>query len=221
MEIKAVAFDIDGTLYPNASMYLRSAPFFLTHLRQFSCFSRVRKEIRTMRPVRNFKEIQAQLFAKYMGIPEEKAKRIIENSFYKRWESTFRYVKPFPNIKEILSDFKAAGLKLGVMSDFPVDRKLRLLGLDDYWDCMFSSEDTGYLKPEPEPFLALAECLKIPPANILYVGNNYEYDIIGAKNAGMLTAHLTKKPISGGKADISFFDYKELRDIVLRHRALG
>ena len=44
--IDAVAFDIDGTLYPNSALYRRMIPFFLTNVRFMLAFGEVRREIR-------------------------------------------------------------------------------------------------------------------------------------------------------------------------------
>ncbi len=81
------------------------------------------------------------------------------------------------------------------MSDFPIlDRVENLLGIQDsFWDILYSSEDTGYLKPHKVPFLKIIEDLNLSSNNILYVGNSYEYDILGAKNVSMKAAFFFKK----------------------------
>lgn len=48
-----------------------------------------------------------------------------------------------------------------------------------------SSEESGMLKPAPEPFLDLAARLRLEPAQILYVGNSPSLDIAGAHGVGM------------------------------------
>ena len=46
-EIRAVAFDIDGTLYPDFRLYWRLPAYFLKNLRFFLAFQRVRKRLHT------------------------------------------------------------------------------------------------------------------------------------------------------------------------------
>jgi putative hydrolase of the HAD superfamily len=211
MRLQVVAFDVDGTLYPNRAMYLLSVPFAFRYFGILSAFARVRREIRKIRPINDFYRTQAELFARYRGVPVEKAVETIETVIYGRWESLIRYVKPFPFVGETLGELKKAGLKLAVLSDFPLRNKLKYLNLDGYWDYAKSSEESGYLKPAPEPFQDLVNHFSVPPEEILYVGNSYNYDIDGAKRCGLAAAHLTKNAPWNSDADFSFTDYRELR----------
>ena len=194
MDIDAVAFDIDGTLYPNSRMYLNSVLFSLTRLRFLYYFRQVRMRIRSVRPLSNFREAQAQILADLMHVPYEHARNRIERAIYSRWQRIFRHIRPYPYLSDFLLRLQSHGYAIGVMSDFPVGDKLAHLNLPQVWDCVISSEETGYLKPNPEPFLYLASSLGTVPERVLYVGNSYEYDIIGAFNVGMKTAHLAREP---------------------------
>ncbi|MEW5817014.1 MAG: HAD family hydrolase [Spirochaetota bacterium] len=214
MKIKAVAFDIDGTLYPNYQLYFRSIPLFISNPRLALHFSKVRKRIRTIRPITDFRKLQAELLSEAMNISYSRSFRLIEENIYTRWESTFHGIKVYPQIRTLLKELKEEGLKLGVLSDFPVARKLEYLKLNEGWDCTICSEETGYLKPNPEPFMRLSEDLDTSPGEILYVGNHYEYDVVGALRAGLKAAHIGKKQNSGSKADLTFSSIDELRNCI-------
>jgi putative hydrolase of the HAD superfamily len=162
-----------------------------------------------MRPIEDFRKLQAELLARSMRIPPEWAGRLIQEIIYERLEDRFRQIRPFPNLLETLADLKAMGFKLAILSDFPVRRKLQYLGLDGVWDLAACSEETHYLKPNPEPFLAVAGRLSIPPGEILFVGDKYHYDILGAHRVGMRTAHLTRNPHGRSVADLSFRTYRD------------
>ncbi len=211
MVIKAVAFDVDGTLYPNSSMYLYSIPEAIRHPLFLYKFSRVRKKIRGIRPIDDFRALQARIMSESLRIPEAEAAALIETIVYRRWELILKKVRLYKGVREIIAYLKGRRFKLGVLSDFPVKRKLNLLGLDGHWDCAFSSEETGYLKPNPEPFYRLSQCLDTEPEHILYIGNSYRYDVVGAGNAGLKTAHLTAKSIKESPADVSFKKYDDLK----------
>ncbi|TVQ39361.1 MAG: HAD family hydrolase [Spirochaetaceae bacterium] len=215
MGLKAVAFDIDGTLYSNTRMQLQSLPFVLCHARLLSAFGRVRRQLRLIRPIEDFHGLQAELFGREIGESAARAAEIIDTLFYRRWERVLERVPLFPEVVATVEAFRGAGLKVAVASDFPVRRKLSILGLEGLWQCEISTEEVGYLKPNPEPFQALLECLGEQPRQVLYVGNSYRYDVEGAKAVGMVAAHLVKRPPAQSIADFSFHRFAELRRWVL------
>jgi putative hydrolase of the HAD superfamily len=210
MPIKAVAFDIDGTLYPNAVMYLKSLPFALTHLRLMLAFARVRKEIRALRPIDDHHELESRMLAERLRISPDEARERIEREIFGVWEAVLDRVKPFPHVRECIEQLRAAGFPIAVTSDFPVEKKLERLGFSGLFDCRLWTEESGYLKPNPEPFLELAACMGLTPEEILYVGNSYDYDVLGAKRVGMHAAHLSRRPRRETVADVTFSDYREL-----------
>jgi len=213
--VEAVAFDVDGTLYPNSTMYLKSLPFAVLNLRLMIAFAAVRREIREHRPVPDLRELEDRLLGERLGIGPEAARALIERKIYGEWEEVLDRVRPYPNVRDCLVRLRESGLPVAVTSDFPVERKLHRLGLDGLFDCRLWSEESGYLKPHPEPFEQLAGCLGVAANRVLYVGNSYEYDVLGAKRAGMLAAHLSRRPPRDTVADFTFSNYRDLCDWVL------
>lgn len=214
MSIKAVGFDIDGTLYPNNAMYIKSIPFFLRKPFLIYHFGIVRKQLRRIPYTGDFREAQAKFLARRLNIKNDEAYDLIEREIYKGWAPYFDRLRLYPDVARVLAAIKAKGLKLGAMSDFPVEDKLKRLGIEGLWHTAFSSEDTGKLKPYKEPFLHLAAQLGVKAEEVLYVGNNYEYDVIGSKNAGMQAAHLTRRPVKTGEADFSFYHFRDLEKYI-------
>jgi putative hydrolase of the HAD superfamily len=192
-KIEAVVFDIDGTLYPNASMYWRSIPFALKNFGLLRAFNKVRKNIRKYELIEDFPALQIKLLAEEMKITPREAKEILEVSVFQDWFQVFKKLKLFTGLKEMLDDLQAREIPMGVMSDFPIRGRLQDLGVGDYWKIAFSSEDTGYLKPHRKPFEWISELLHVPIEKILYVGNSFQYDVLGAKSVGMMAAHVAKK----------------------------
>lgn len=213
MKIKGIGFDIDGTLYNNIFMYICTVPSFLKHPRLVFHYGRARTEIRKIRPINNFRRTQARLVAESMGASEVEVRAKIEKKLYEDWEDKFRIIRPLKGLREGVAELRSSGYKLGVLSDFPVQNKLKFLGLED-WDCSFTSEATCYLKPHPEPFLELASRMGLKPEEILYVGNSYKKDVLGAAGVGMKTAHYASRPVSGGSADFTFSRYKDLFEYI-------
>ncbi len=209
MQLKAVAFDLDGTLYPNSILYMRVIPLFFRYPRIFSLFGKVRRKIRKIRPIDDFYTLQAEMFAREMGIPVDESKKMIDTIIYPTWAEILGEADLYAGVREVFEELQGRGMKLGVLSDFPVPKKLELLKIDGIWDYAYSSEEVGYLKPNPEPFEHLTESLALPPGEVLYVGNNFDYDIVGAANIGMKTAYLSRRK-KDPLPDITFSKYSEL-----------
>jgi putative hydrolase of the HAD superfamily len=221
LEFSAVGFDLDGTLYPNYRLNIRLLPFLCGHWRLVAALGKARKMIRQEQELdpsavlSDFHIHQAQIVAKLLHARPEQIKEEIDRLVYQGWERHFCKVKMLPHVREVLDDLRAAGLKLGLLSDFPALAKLKNMGLDNCWDAVLCSEDTGAIKPAIQPFKKLSEALKCPPEQILYVGNSRHYDVAGARRAGMKAALRTRVHKGYQLANFTFHDYRQLRDFVL------
>lgn len=218
--IKAVAFDIDGTLYSDLKLYVRIVPYFLKNYPFYSKFNKVRKILHRTAPLADFYEYQARLLAEMMHITSEEAKSKIQSICYDGMIPYFKKFSAYPYAKECIQELKNAGLKIGVLSDFPPSQKGDIWGIRELCDVCIGSEESGALKPSKYPFGILAMKLGVKPEEILYVGNSLKYDVLGAKNAGMKTAFILKGfkklfNIQQKDADISFKNYRQLTSIVL------
>jgi putative hydrolase of the HAD superfamily len=227
--LRAVAFDLDGTLYPNYRLYIRLYPYLMLHPVFFNAFLRVRRDLHAgrkedERQSSSFYDRQAAGMAKLLGKGAEETKKKAARLIYGNWDKFFSGIKVFPHLRETLTAFKEAGLRMAVMSDFPPVQKLSLLGLNGFFETAFSSEETGAVKPSRIPFEYLIKSFALAPDTILYVGNSAFYDIKGAKSAGLKTALIRRGPFStgfgskrgAGEADFVFRDYRQLREYILK-----
>jgi putative hydrolase of the HAD superfamily len=219
--ISAVAFDLDGTLYPAYRLNIRLLPFLFRHGRLLIALGKARTIIRreqeqdpaSVRP--DFYDYQARIIADLLHAQPEHIKEKMNNLIYRGWERHFINIKLFPYVRELLAELREARLKLGLLSDFPPKIKLEKLGLADCWDTVLCSEDIGAIKPAIQPFTALVKALGCPPEQILYVGNSRRYDAAGARRSGMKTALITRRRVSKTKVDFIFHNYRQLRDYML------
>ena len=223
--IEGIAFDLDGTLYPNYRLNIRLIPFVLREWRLLAAFGKardiIRKEQKNSSAVQaDFYDYQAEITAKLLNVQAQTLKDKIERLIYKDWEPLFKKIKLFKHVNETLDALKKTGLKMGLLSDFPPETKLEYLGISGGWDAILCSEQCGALKPHPISFTKLATEMGLPPEKILYVGNSYSYDVKGASSAGMRTAWIKKTLVLGGskkkpKPDFSFNNYRQLYDYVI------
>ncbi|MBO6218974.1 MAG: HAD family hydrolase [Treponema sp.] len=219
-EIKAVAFDIDGTLYPSFSLYIRLVPYIIRHLKFYLHYNKVRRIMHRTAPLPDFYEYQARLMAEDMGCSAAEAREQIKKIAYDGLRPYFEKIKPFKNALEVFKKLHEKGFKLALLSDFPPSQKGDIWGIIPYCDLILGTEEIGALKPSKYPFGILAIGLELEPSQILYVGNSIKFDVRGAKNAGMKAAIIASplKRIFSKKikeADISFSNYRQFLDIVL------
>ncbi len=225
MPIQALGFDLDGTLYPAWKMYSASASLAFRYGRFLQAYSKARRILRDPElklryenkaegnPAA-FRNAQAGIVADHLSLPIDDVKSMIDTIIYGKVEASFRRVKPYPDLIPCLQALRSAGFTLGILSDLPPGKKLALLGLEEFFACSICSEDSGALKPDRRPFLALASALNRPPSSILYVGNKEAYDIRGARSVGMKTALIGN--VRDSKADFSFRRWKDFSAWLLR-----
>lgn len=218
--LKAIAFDIDGTLYPAFSLYWRMSFYVLRNLRFYLHFRKVRKVMHRTAPLPDFYEYQGRLLATELGCTVEEAKEKIDRIMYRGITKFFTRIKTFKGVEECFRKFKEAGYKIAVLSDFPPSQKGEFWGLKKYCDFIVGSEELGALKPSKYPFGIVARNLGVKEEEILYVGNSIKYDVVGANRAGMKSAiiltglrKLFRRKVK--QADISFVNYRQLTEIVL------
>lgn len=214
-EIRAAAFDIDGTLYPNWQMYIWGFPQILFHPRLLHAYVQTRKEIRKI-DMKNekFEDVQARLAAVKLELLPSHAAEKIENRLYQPWSKQTRIIRPVKGLRPFLEELKTRGVALYALSDFPVGRKLNYLGIDDLFEKALCSEDYGRLKPDPAPFKALRKTAGVPFGKILYFGNSYDKDVEGARSVGMKTAYIASRVKKGQTADLIYQNYEQLTEML-------
>jgi putative hydrolase of the HAD superfamily len=92
---------------------------------------------------------------------------------------------------------------IGVITNGPADvqrDKLRLLGVDALVDFVVISGEFGAWKPEPAIFVEALRLGNADPGEVVFVGDSPEYDVAGARAAGIraIWINRTGQPWSGG-----------------------
>lgn len=96
----------------------------------------------------------------------------------------------FDEVPEVLGSLRQQDLLLALVANW--DRNLSLLteelGIREAFSTVVSSQDAGVEKPDRAIFLRAADELSISVTTeqILYVGNEYRADVIGARAAGLI-----------------------------------
>ncbi len=104
-----------------------------------------------------------------------------------------------PGVRAIVDQARAAGMKVGVASSSSRDwvtGHLERLGLLDGFDCMRCRDDVEHVKPEPDLYLAVLECLGLQAADAVAIEDSPN-GIAAAKRAGLLCVAIPN-PITEG-----------------------
>jgi HAD superfamily hydrolase (TIGR01549 family) len=91
------------------------------------------------------------------------------------------------DVPSTLAALRSAGFRLAILSNRrqPCLEELETLGLGEYFDFALVAGEVSAWKPDPVIFRHALDRLGVPAAQTLYIGDNYYADILGAQNAGL------------------------------------
>jgi len=92
-----------------------------------------------------------------------------------------------PEAAEALARARARGWTVGVISNSngSVVRALEIAGLSKQLDFVIDSSVVGVSKPDARIFALGLEAAGTAPAEVVYVGDSYFVDVVGARRAGL------------------------------------
>lgn len=181
--MKAVIFDIDGTLIDSVDLHARAWLETFAMFGRKLTFQNVRKQIGKggdqLMPVFLSKE-EIQRSGKLL----EK----IRGDLYK--QRYMKKVKPFPRVRELFERIKSDELQIALASSAKgdeLDYYKKLINVEDLMEAHTSADDADKSKPHPDIFeAALAKLDDVAPEEAIVVGDT-PYDAIAARKAGMVT----------------------------------
>jgi putative hydrolase of the HAD superfamily len=136
-------------------------------------------------------EEKMSLYAQYQGIVLKEAGIEADQKFILTLMGKMQQFKMklalFDDVAPALDDLKGRGLILGLISNVEHDMTATLdeLGLPSWLEIVVTSQDSGFNKPHPEIFQEALRRAGVQPSEAVYVGDQYQVDVIGARRAGM------------------------------------
>ncbi|MHB8670417.1 MAG: HAD family hydrolase [Acidimicrobiales bacterium] len=105
-----------------------------------------------------------------------------------------RVFEVFDDVADTLEGLRDRGLSVGICSnwDWDLDRHLRHNAIADRVDFVVCSAVHGYRKPHQAVFDAVMDHVGVPPGRVLFAGDNWNDDIIGAISAGLRPVHVNR-----------------------------
>lgn len=176
--IKAVLFDLDGTLIDTNELILSS---FKKAFKEVLDIEVPEKEITML-----FGRPLVQTLGKYS---ESKLEELIKTYRDYNESNHDQMCRSFDGVKEMLEELKEMGVKLGIVTskrEHLAKRGMKISGILDIMDTVITPESTEKHKPNPDPALKACELLKVNPNEAIMVGDA-TYDILCGKSAGCKT----------------------------------
>jgi putative hydrolase of the HAD superfamily len=127
---------------------------------------------------------------------------------------TIRRFGVFPGVYNVLASLFAR-YELAIISDAQwifAEPEMEMLGLKSFFKCVVLSSHLGFKKPDVRLFQLAMRRLSVTPEESIYIGDNPQKDMEGAKRAGMrfVLFGSSAKPESGFKPDGYFTNYSGL-----------
>lgn len=124
---------------------------------------------------------------------------------------------PFPNLVSMLEELKTNNLTLGMITNgkgqFQMDN-ITALGIKKYFKSILISEWEGIKKPDPPIFWRALEQLNVSPNECIFVGDHLVNDVKAAQNVGMKGVWKRDFQWKNVKADFIVDDLAEIPLII-------
>jgi putative hydrolase of the HAD superfamily len=191
--IEGVVFDLDGTLYDHVRLRMRMTALLLGHCLQSRIGWRTVRIVQTFRRCREeIAEAEAsQVENRQYSLPAERLalSEAVVREVIREWmdERPLPYLRACSRrgVHDLFTSLQRSGRRIGVLSDFPVERKLAVMNLDA--DVVASAVDPSIdrLKPNPAGLIHVIERLGCKPETCLMIGDRPERDGEAARRAGV------------------------------------
>lgn len=184
--------DLDGTLYHQLPLRVAMAAELawsaargdidatgISILRKF----RKHREVLAGLTIRDAAWRQYADVAKAAGVTEDTVARIVQEWMFQR-PLKHLHLAAIGSARRFIDAARTCGMKIGVLSDYPPEDKLRRLGICvDACHCTLDMP-SSVLKPHPGPLIDLLHIFEVAPEATLVVGDREDRDGAMAHAAG-------------------------------------
>ena len=181
--IRAVLFDLDGTLIDSAPD-LGAAADAMRTLRGLPGLPLGRYRPLAGAGARGMLRVAFDL------TPEHPAYEALKEEFFGHYEARLlQSTRAFDDVDRLLAALVQGGLRWGVVTNKSqrfTTPLTKAMGLFQSASTIISGDTTPHAKPHPEPLLEAARQMALEPAQCIYVGDD-ERDIAAGRAAGMPT----------------------------------
>ena len=184
MRLRAVLFDMDGTLLDTAPDFIAICQAMLAERSLPAVDDQLIRDVISG-------GARAMVSAAFAISPEAPAFEALRLEFLERYQTDCAvHTRLFEGMAELLEDIEAAKLIWGVVTNKPVrfaEPIMQQLGLAQRSAILICPDQVTRSKPAPEPLTLACKTLGLEPASVLFVGDDLR-DIESGRDAGTRTA---------------------------------
>jgi len=191
--IRAVVFDVDGTLYNQRKLrfiILRELLYYYS-IRPHRLFElKIIRDFRLQREKNHFREVgdldleQYKWGAEASNVSVARVKSVINRWIY---EKPLRHLEDciYEDVRLFFSALADHGIPRIIFSDYPAKDKLLYMGLEAEGVICATDPDINRLKPNPRGLQAIMERWRLKPEELLFIGDRDDRDGECARQAGV------------------------------------
>lgn len=200
MPVRAVCFDVGETLVDETRHWLEWAEFLgVPAMTLFTAIGVTMERGQSLRRV-------FEIFRPDIDFPTVRRTRAAGG-----WRYDFIQKDLYPDAIPCLTALRAAGYKVVIAGNQPLESEAALARLAVPADVIASSGGWGVAKPNPEFFEKVAEAAGEPPDAIAYVGDRLDNDVLPSLAAGMKAVFLRRGPWGWMHAELPDIEKAHLR----------
>lgn len=183
MPIRAVCFDVGETLIDETRHWTEWADFLgVPAMTLFTAIGVTMERGQSLRRV-------FEIFKPGMDPGTARKLRAAQG-----WVYDFTPQDLYPDAIPCLTALRERGYKVLIAGNQPVEAEAALTRLDLPSDLIASSAGWGVSKPDPKFFAKVIESAGIPAAEIAYVGDRLDNDVLPSRAAGMTAVFVRRGP---------------------------
>lgn len=208
--IRAIGFDLDNTLFDHREAATRGLELLIAQKGwTYLGVESVGKEWHRLEDI-----YFAQYVAGTMTLMEHRRARmreflvstdaqVIDHELDNLWNDYLRHYSnswvAYSDVYGALTDLKGSGYKLAVLTNgqqAQQEAKLAAMGLTDLFEDVLAIGTVDALKPDQGAFAHLCRVLECAPEEILFVGDDLDYDVRASINAGLQGVWLNRNGLA-------------------------